>query len=211
MDILALNKNAWDHIGVGLASPYLAHEKFASLFNLFCSLLPPAAAVLDLGCGTGVPCTRELVNRGLAVTGIDISETMIRAARENVPSARYLISSITDIDFEEQFEGVFAAYTMISLDLFNFSIAAAKAVRSLKPGGVIFLGVNEPKDRCRAADAACYQELNGARIYIRPYTEEEIREVFAPLGMQVIIVEREFIHSQEYGVEHTLLMLMKKQ
>jgi len=37
------------------------------------SLLPPEAAVLDLGCGAGVPVTRWLADRGFAVTGVEVS------------------------------------------------------------------------------------------------------------------------------------------
>lgn len=34
--------------------------------------LRPAAAVLDVGCGSGRPLTRHLVERGFRVTGLDI-------------------------------------------------------------------------------------------------------------------------------------------
>ncbi|MCG7349758.1 class I SAM-dependent methyltransferase [Sphingomonas sp. ACRSK] len=43
----------------------------------FGALLPAGGAVLDLGCGAGVPLARELVRRGYAVTGLDVTPTML--------------------------------------------------------------------------------------------------------------------------------------
>src|SRR5262249_43323997 len=37
----------------------------------FVGLLPPAAAVLDLGCGGGEPVAASMVARGFQVTGVD--------------------------------------------------------------------------------------------------------------------------------------------
>lgn len=67
-DILALNRKAWDAIGERTASPYLACPGYLRLFEHFCASLPKGARVLDLGCGPGVPVTRELVNKGFRVT-----------------------------------------------------------------------------------------------------------------------------------------------
>ena len=49
--------------------------------------LAPGAAVLDLGCGAGVPVTRWLARR-FAVTGVDFSARQLELARLNVLAAR---------------------------------------------------------------------------------------------------------------------------
>ncbi|MBP2675584.1 MAG: class SAM-dependent methyltransferase [Deltaproteobacteria bacterium] len=54
-------------------------EEVARIVNLLA--IPPGAAVVDLGCGRGrhaIPLSR----RGYRVTGVDISEKMLRLARE---------------------------------------------------------------------------------------------------------------------------------
>ena len=43
--------------------------------------LPPRAAVLDLGCGCGVPVARSLASAGHLVTGVDVSDVQIERAR----------------------------------------------------------------------------------------------------------------------------------
>ena len=42
--------------------------------------------ILDLGCGAGVPVTKQLAKR-FAVTGVDISEAQLRIARDRVPTS----------------------------------------------------------------------------------------------------------------------------
>src|SRR5713226_920999 len=51
--------------------------------------LPPGVAVLDLGCGAGVPVTRWLAQR-FAVTGVDLSARQLALARQHVPNATFI-------------------------------------------------------------------------------------------------------------------------
>ncbi|MBI4163645.1 MAG: class I SAM-dependent methyltransferase [Candidatus Aenigmarchaeota archaeon] len=209
MNILKLNKKAWDTIGVKAASNYIKHKKYLEVFNLFCNKLAKGCSVLDFGCGPGLPFTKELVKKGFKVTAIDISDTMIKEAKTNVPQAKYIRVSMTDIDFEEKFDGVFSGYTMLCLDPKNFEMAAKKAVRSLRPGGFFFLALNEPPPEGHD-EKESYTEIMGQKMYSRPYTESEVRKVFSRLDMKIIKVGRETVRSKEYGDEHTLLVLMQK-
>jgi len=210
MDILKLNKNAWNKIGKKTASPYIKHKKYLEVFNLFCSKLFKNASVLDFGCGPGIPFTKELVKRGFKVTAIDISDTMIEVAKKNVPEAKYFRVSMTDIDFRNKFDGIFSGYTMLCLDQKNFKIAAKKAIKSLKQGGFFFLALNEPSSE-GPDESESYTEIMGQKMYSRPYTEDEVRAVFIKLNMKIIKVAREIVSSKEYGMEYTLLVLMQKQ
>ena len=208
MDILELNKKAWDNIGKRTRSPYIKHKKYLEVFNLFCKKLPKNASVLDFGCGPGIPFTKELVKRGFRVTAIDISDTMIQEAKKHVPEAKYVRVSMTDIDFDKEFDGIFSGYTLLCLDPKNFKIAAKKAVRALKKDGFFFLALNEPPPGHKEEEN--YTEIMGQKMYSRPYTEKEVREVFSKLNMKFIKVEREVVKSKAYGEEYTLLFLMQK-
>lgn len=208
MDILDLNKKAWDNIGGKATSPYIEHEKYLQLFNLFCQKLPKNASVLDLGCGPGLPVTKELVNRGFNVTAVDISDTMIDLAKKNVSNAKYVRISMTEIDFNEEFDGVISSYAMLCLDPENFRKTAEKISRSLKKVGFFFLALNEPSPDHKEDEN--YTQIMGQDMYSRPYTEEEIKDIFTEYNMKTIKVEREIVVSDEYGTEFSLLVLMQK-
>lgn len=54
----------------------------------FAKNLRPNGSVLDIGCGSGYPISAYLSNQGFQVTGIDISEEMIKQAKQlNLPDA----------------------------------------------------------------------------------------------------------------------------
>ncbi len=41
-----------------------------SWLDRFCDVLPVGGTVLDIGCGSGIPIARELIRRGVNVTGV---------------------------------------------------------------------------------------------------------------------------------------------
>jgi SAM-dependent methyltransferase len=59
--------------------------------------LPDGADVLELGCGRGVPGTRELARRH-RVTGVDISAVQIELARHHVPEASFVHGDAIELD-----------------------------------------------------------------------------------------------------------------
>lgn len=61
--------------------------------------LPVPATVLDLGCGTGVPIARYLLESGHRVTGVDLSSEMLRRARRHVPDARLVRGDLRSVRF----------------------------------------------------------------------------------------------------------------
>lgn len=72
-------------------------------------LLPAGAAMLDLGCGTGVPISQALIERGFHVYGVDASPSMIAAFRERFPDVPLECAAVEDSAFfGRSFDGVIA-------------------------------------------------------------------------------------------------------
>jgi predicted TPR repeat methyltransferase len=61
------------------------------------SCLEDASNVLELGCGRGVPATRELARRH-NVTGVDISAVQIELARHHVPEASFIHADAMELE-----------------------------------------------------------------------------------------------------------------
>jgi 2-polyprenyl-3-methyl-5-hydroxy-6-metoxy-1,4-benzoquinol methylase len=71
--------------------------------------LLPGAAVIDVGCGPGLPITNVLVSEGLDVYGIDASPSLVEAFRQNFPSIPVACESVQDsLFFNRMFDGVVA-------------------------------------------------------------------------------------------------------
>lgn len=101
------------------------------------SLVPQGAAVLDLGCGAGVPVTRWLADRGFAVTGVDVSARQLDLARSNVPTATFIKSDMTDLAFAPYtFDAVVAFHSIIHVPRAEHPALLASIHRWLKPEGI---------------------------------------------------------------------------
>jgi SAM-dependent methyltransferase len=77
------------------------------------NLITPGARALDLGCGTGALATKYLSEK-FEVTGVDISQRSVDAARGELPGARFVVADMATIEFPPRtFELVTAFYSLI--------------------------------------------------------------------------------------------------
>ena len=98
-----------------------------------------ARSYLELGCGTG-RVSHALAAMGREVTGLDISEPMLRLARAKGAGPTFLHGDMMDVRLEKRFEAVIAPF-------FGFAHvpperrqdALLNMAAHLKPGGVIAL------------------------------------------------------------------------
>ncbi|HVR02883.1 MAG TPA: methyltransferase domain-containing protein, partial [Polyangia bacterium] len=103
----------------------------------------PGGQLLDVGCGYGRHAI-ELVQRGLDVTGLDLSlPLLLRAADEaqkRAMSVNFVHADMREMAFEKQFDGVYCMLTSFGYfdEETNLRVAEGMA-RALKPGGRLLL------------------------------------------------------------------------
>jgi trans-aconitate methyltransferase len=115
------------------AETYARHARFVSdLAGPVLEWLAPQAGerVLDLGCGDGV-LTAELARRGVSVLGIDISESLLKAAAERGVETRHMDGQ--NLPFDGEFDAVFSNAALHWMS--NASAVIEGVFRALKPGG----------------------------------------------------------------------------
>ncbi len=209
LDIISLNKKAWNNAAKKYEKAKYGHLNILAEF--FCRTLPKNAFILDLGSGTGLPFAKYFVEKGFRVLGIDFSSEMIKIARKNVLKAEFRVFSMTELDFVNKFDGIFSNYSMLLLNPTLFKDVAEKIVKSLKINGLLYLALNEPKEKNVNLDKDVVVKLLGEEMYSRSYLEEEILTIFAPLGLNLLKIHREIISSKEFGIEHCMRLLFKKK
>ncbi|AEG19223.1 class I SAM-dependent methyltransferase [Methanobacterium paludis] len=105
--------------------------------------------ILDIGCGTGRHAL-ELTKRGYNVVGIDLSESMIKKAREKAENAGlnvdFQLADARNLPFEHEFDLAImiceGAFPLMETDEMNFEILK-NAAKSLKNNGkFIFTTLN---------------------------------------------------------------------
>jgi SAM-dependent methyltransferase len=164
------------------------------------ALLPPGACVLDLGCGAGIPTTRELAAR-FTVTGIDISARQVELARENVPDATFIHGDFSEADFAPaSFDGVVALYSIIHLPRERHGDLFSRVARWLAPRG-LFLAV------LAAEDSPDWRgEWLGEPMFFSGHDAETSRRLLAAAGFDLLEAQVRVVHEPE-GDVHFLWML----
>ncbi|MFI8961933.1 class I SAM-dependent methyltransferase [Streptomyces sp. NPDC053493] len=100
--------------------------------------LRPGARVLDVGSGTGRPVAELLVRAGHEVTGIDVSDTMVTLAREQVPGARFERCDVLDFEAPEAgFDAVCAFFPLLMMSRAEATAALRRMAGWLAPGGFL--------------------------------------------------------------------------
>ncbi|MBL1214473.1 MAG: class I SAM-dependent methyltransferase [Ignavibacteriae bacterium] len=107
------------------------------------------ARILDIGCGTGRH-SLELAKRGYSVTGVDLSESLIKRAKELAEKEKlkidFQIQDARALTFSNEFDLAImiceGAFPLMETDEMNFQILQ-NATRSLKESGkLIFTTLN---------------------------------------------------------------------
>jgi len=111
-------------------------SRYAGWVAELVGLLRPGARVVDLGCGAGIPATRELASHGLRVLGVDFSAVQLRRAQRLVPAARFVQADMAALQLRPASAGaVTAFYSLIHVPLADQQALFPPIRDWLRPGG----------------------------------------------------------------------------
>ena len=111
---------------------------------------------VDLACGTG-SVTAILVENGLQVTGVDLSEEMLTVASQKAPGAWFICQPLQELKLPRAVD--MAVCALDSLDYITDPKDCEEAIRriykALNPGGIFIFDVNTP-EKLRAMDGQVF-------------------------------------------------------
>ena len=74
----------------------------------FGALVADQGSVLDIGCGSGYPVARYLLDRGLSVVGVDTAPALLALAAQRCPEGEWHLHDMRTLDLQRRFQGVLA-------------------------------------------------------------------------------------------------------
>jgi SAM-dependent methyltransferase len=118
-------------------------QAVGALERLLFSHLTPGSSVLDVCCGSG-HVTRELVARGYKVTGVDASAELIAQARQDMPSAAFLVADIRYFQLAEQLDAALSTFDSLNhiMELSDLEASFRNVHRALRPGAPFVFDMN---------------------------------------------------------------------
>ncbi len=113
--------------------------------------LPRSAAILDVGCGSGVPIAQGLVDVGFSVWGVDASPSLISAYRLNLPDMPVVCEPAQDsFFFNRTFVGVISIGLIFLLGEGDQRKLLTNVANVLQPDGRFLFSA--PREVCRWND-----------------------------------------------------------
>jgi cyclopropane fatty-acyl-phospholipid synthase-like methyltransferase len=151
----------------------------------FAAHLPPGSRILDVGCGNGLPATRELALIH-EVTGVDISAEQITRARSNVPTATFIPGDARDVDLPAgTFDAIVALYLIDNIAREDYPTLFRRLRELLGPDGRLLLSAEPGRDPWQQ-----YTWL-GVPMLINTVPTEELVQLLEEAGLSVVSVESE--------------------
>jgi SAM-dependent methyltransferase len=154
--------------------------------------LPDNADVLELGCGRGVPGTRQLARRH-RVTGVDISAVQIELARHHVPEASFVHTDALELEVAPgSFDAVVALYFFGHVPLDEQRELIGRIALWLRDGGLLLatFGAGEPGEEVDA-------DWLGAPMYFASLGGGSYLPLLRDLGFELL--REEVVVQQEPG------------
>jgi SAM-dependent methyltransferase len=134
-----------------------AYWKYSPTF--FELVPPPGERTLDVGCGEG-RVSRDLVERGHRVIGIDASATLVRLAGDADARSCYLRADAAALPFVDECFDLAVAYNSL-MDVDDMDGSVREVARVLRPGGALCACVTHP-----LADAGRFESREGDAPFI---------------------------------------------
>jgi len=136
MDPKEIVRRGYDALSYRYRGDAEAPARYATWLGQLQERVAAGGAVLDLGCGCGVPLTRDLAAGRYAVTGVDLSAVQVERARELVPGARFVHGDATQVRFPaSSFDAVVSLYALIHMPLDEQPALLGRIGSWLRPGG----------------------------------------------------------------------------
>jgi predicted TPR repeat methyltransferase len=156
--------------------------------------LDEGADVVELGCGRGVPATRELARRH-RVTGVDISAVQVELARHHVPEASFVHGDAMELDVAPaSLDAVVALFVFGHVPAEEQSSLIARIGGWLRAGG-FFLGTFAAGDGGEEIDA----DWLGAPMFFASLGGEAYGQLLREAGLEPVRDEVLIQHEPGHG------------
>jgi ubiquinone/menaquinone biosynthesis C-methylase UbiE len=157
----------------------------------FCGFLPPKGRILDIGCGPGNDTT-YFIEKGYDVTGVDLSEEMVRLASERETRAKFLEMDMRHLSFDDNsFDGIWASFSFLHVKESDAEGTLQQFKRVLCNGGYLCLLVHtNEKTTYKKTQISGLVESNGKPMstYVQEWKQKELLGLLKKVGFDPCIV-----------------------
>lgn len=142
--------------------------------------------VLEIGCGNGRDC-KDILKYTDDYLGLDISEEMIKLAKENVSNSHFVTADVEDFIFPKHINIIFAFASLLHLDKESVSKVLGKVYDSLDEGGIFYISLKYDSYQEKI------KESNFGQRYFYFYNEEDLLQLAKENSFEIIYQDKQLI------------------
>jgi 2-polyprenyl-3-methyl-5-hydroxy-6-metoxy-1,4-benzoquinol methylase len=167
----------------------------------FANKLTPNGHVLDIGCGSGLPLTKYICEKGFRVTGIDAAEEMITIAKSSsIERADFIVGDFLDFIANEKFDAILAWDSLWHFPKTKQSSLYAKIGSLLHTNGYFLFTHGN-------IDGEHIDTMMGEQFYYSSIAEQDIHKQLTKNGLEVVYSHQDFIENNSH---RALVVLARK-
>lgn len=144
----------------------------------FLAHVPPGGSVLDVGCGTGEPIARYLLQAGRAVTGVDAAPAMIAICRARFRDGEWVVADMRTLDLGRRFDGIVAWDSFFHLPAADQRAMLPRFAAHARPGAPLLFTSG-------TAQGEAIGSYHGEPLYHASLDPGEYRNLLAASGFTV--------------------------
>ena len=186
-------QNSYDRIADKWHKNFRGHayvDRTLSYVDRILEGLPPHAKVLDLGCGTGNPIARHIIDRGFAVVGADQSGKLLEIAKTVVPEAELIHADMIDIEFSQTFAAAIAWDSVFHVKRTHHFDIFKKLANALGPGGRLLLSVGgSGAESLDSEEDGITSQMFGETFFYDAYAPRISRQLLEAAGFEIELWE----------------------
>jgi len=188
-------QNSYDHIAdkwhaKGRAQNYV--DRVLDYVDLVLAGLPAGSRVLDLGCGTGNPIAKHIVQSGFQLVGVDQSSKMLEIAQHEVPGGEFIHADMVEVEFDKEFAAIVAWDSAFHVERKHHAALYRKLAHFLVTGGRLLLSVggsgSEPTSDGSSIEGIT-SEMFGHTFFYSAYDPKIARKLLEDAGFEIELWE----------------------
>jgi 2-polyprenyl-3-methyl-5-hydroxy-6-metoxy-1,4-benzoquinol methylase len=145
----------------------------------FSALLSRGASILDIGCGSGEPIARNLIDQGFALDGVDASPTLIGICRARFPQRSWHVADMRALALDNEYDGMLAWDSFFHLAHDDQRRMFPIFKRHASPGAALMFTSG-------GSHGEAMGSYHGEPLYHASLAPEEYRALLKSIGFRVV-------------------------
>lgn len=199
----------WNNIASIYQDKFMEMDLYNDTYDFICSTIDkPNAKLLEIGCGPG-NITKYLIAKrpDFDILGIDIAHNMVELARQNNPTARFMVMDCRQIKhLNAKYDGIIGGFCLPYLSHTECNDLISNAHELLNENGLIYLSFVEGDPH-----KSDFKVGSGGRVYFYYHRLDDIQSQLTRFQFGEIQTFKVKYKTTESDFDiHTILTAIKK-